>query len=77
MLLLVQNNVVPLSRTEMSRAPETCKKADVLVGVCAFVVQENTVECIQKALEKAKVDKSQLDAVGITNQRESVLVWNK
>lgn len=61
----------------MSRAPETSEKADVLVGVCAFVVQENTVECIQKALEKAKVDKSQLDAVGITNQRESVLVWNK
>jgi glycerol kinase len=40
-------------------------------------MQENTVECIKKALENAGIDKSQLEAVGITNQRESTVVWNK
>ena len=40
-------------------------------------IWNNTVECIRKALEVAKIDCTQLEAVGITNQRESTLVWNK
>lgn len=39
--------------------------------------QENTVTCIKMAMEKAEVERAQLEAVGITNQRESTLVWNK
>lgn len=37
----------------------------------------NTQTCVRKALEAAGVDKVKLEAVGITNQRESTLVWNK
>jgi glycerol kinase len=40
-------------------------------------LQENTVTCIKMAMEKAEVERAQLEAVGITNQRESALIWNK
>ncbi len=33
--------------------------------------------CIKLAMEQAGVERAQLEAVGITNQRESTLVWNK
>lgn len=33
--------------------------------------------CIKMAMEKAEVERTQLEAVGITNQRESTLVWNR
>lgn len=33
--------------------------------------------CIKMAMEKAEVERGQLEAVGITNQRESTLVWNR
>jgi len=37
----------------------------------------NTEKVIQKALKKKKIKLSQLAAVGITNQRETTVVWNK
>lgn len=37
----------------------------------------NTVTCIRRAMESANVDAELLEAVGITNQRESTLIWNK
>jgi glycerol kinase len=40
-------------------------------------IWERTVECIAGALKTANIDPSQLKAVGITNQRETTLVWNK
>lgn len=40
-------------------------------------IWDNTVTCIREAMGTAGVDKEQLEAVGITNQRESTLVWNK
>ena len=40
-------------------------------------MQENAVTCIKMAMEKAEVERTQLEAVGITNQRESTLVWNR
>ena len=39
--------------------------------------QDNTEQCIQKALQKSNIDRAQLEAIGITNQRESTVVWNK
>lgn len=33
--------------------------------------------CIKMAMQKAEVERAQLEAVGITNQRESTLAWNK
>lgn len=37
-------------------------------------IWDNTVTCIREAMGAAGVDKEQLEAVGITNQRESTLV---
>jgi glycerol kinase len=40
-------------------------------------IWERTSAVVQTALTKAKLDASDLAAVGITNQRETAVVWNK
>ncbi len=40
-------------------------------------IWERTQQVIKGALEKSKVDPSELAAVGSTNQRETTIVWNK
>jgi glycerol kinase len=40
-------------------------------------ILENTQEIIQVALDKAKLSVSDLAAVGVTNQRETTVVWDK
>ncbi|HKK91392.1 MAG TPA: glycerol kinase GlpK [Desulfobacteraceae bacterium] len=43
----------------------------------AVEIWENTRTVIKKSLEKAGLSGSDLSALGITNQRETVLVWDK
>jgi len=43
----------------------------------AVEIWENTVELIYSALAKANANGSDLAAIGITNQRESTLIWDK
>jgi glycerol kinase len=40
-------------------------------------IANNTREVIAAALESARLEKSQLAAVGITNQRETTVLWNR
>mmetsp|Transcript_9035 Transcript_9035/g.17824 ORF Transcript_9035/g.17824 Transcript_9035/m.17824 type:complete len:505 (-) Transcript_9035:179-1693(-) len=40
-------------------------------------IWENTVKCIQESLEKANLQGSDLASIGITNQRETTVVWSK
>ncbi len=40
-------------------------------------IWERTQQVIKGALEKSKVDPSELAAIGSTNQRETTVVWNK
>ncbi len=40
-------------------------------------IWENTQAAIKGALEKGKISPSNLAAIGITNQRETTLVWNR
>jgi glycerol kinase len=40
-------------------------------------IWENTKEVVQEGLENAALDASQLEAIGITNQRETTIVWDK
>jgi glycerol kinase len=42
-----------------------------------FEIWENTQEVIQVARDKAKLSVSDLAAVGVTNQRETTVVWDK
>jgi len=42
-----------------------------------FEIWQNTCEVIQKALFLANIRKGDIDSIGITNQRETTLVWNK
>lgn len=39
--------------------------------------KENVKTCVENALVGASLEPSDLAAVGITNQRESTLVWDK
>ncbi len=43
----------------------------------ALEIWENSKEVIKGALKKAKISGSGLGAVGITNQRETTLIWDK
>ncbi len=43
----------------------------------AMEIWENTQEVIQQALSDADVDPDQLAALGVTNQRETTVVWDK
>lgn len=38
---------------------------------------QKTQQCVVQALAKANLTASDLAAVGITNQRETTVVWNK
>lgn len=40
-------------------------------------IYENTLSVVRNVVEKADIDKNQITAVGITNQRETAMVWNK
>jgi glycerol kinase len=40
-------------------------------------IWERTQEVMQGVLTKAGIDSSELAAVGITNQRETTVVWEK
>ena len=40
-------------------------------------IWENTQEVVTQALEKAGLEPEQLEALGITNQRETTIVWDK
>jgi len=40
-------------------------------------IWENTKEVVLQALEEADLDATQLEAIGITNQRETTIVWDK
>ena len=40
-------------------------------------IWENTKQVVQDALDDAGLDASQLEALGITNQRETTVVWDK
>ena len=38
---------------------------------------KNTNEAIGQALARANINRHQLEGVGITNQRETTVIWNK
>jgi glycerol kinase len=38
---------------------------------------ETTVTCVREVLERAKIQVSQLAGIGLTNQRETTVVWNR
>ncbi|PSP92812.1 glycerol kinase [Halobacteriales archaeon QS_4_62_28] len=40
-------------------------------------IWENTKEVVLQALDEADLDATQLEAIGITNQRETTIVWDK
>jgi glycerol kinase len=40
-------------------------------------ILDTQVRCIKDAVAKAKIDAKEIKAVGITNQRETTVVWNK
>ena len=40
-------------------------------------IWENTKKVVKEAVEKANVDFSQICSIGIANQRETVVAWNK
>lgn len=40
-------------------------------------IWDNIRECVADALQKAEVNRHEIAAVGITNQRETVVVWDK
>ena len=40
-------------------------------------IWQNTVKVIEEALEKANLKKDELSAIGITNQRETVVAWDR
>ncbi|WP_215522324.1 glycerol kinase GlpK [Varibaculum prostatecancerukia] len=40
-------------------------------------IWDNIRECVAHALQKAQVNRHEIAAVGITNQRETVVVWDK
>jgi glycerol kinase len=40
-------------------------------------IWKNVEICMEKALEMAKITRKQVVSVGITNQRETTVVWNK
>ena len=40
-------------------------------------IWENTKEVVTRGLDEAGVEASQLEAIGITNQRETTIVWDK
>ncbi len=40
-------------------------------------IWESVLFCMEKALLKAKLNISNIDAIGITNQRETTLIWDK
>ncbi|GMI47231.1 hypothetical protein TrCOL_g4382 [Triparma columacea] len=48
-----------------------------LVEHDATEIWQRTQECVAGALKKAKLKAEQLSAVGVTNQRETTLVWRK
>ncbi|MGI8434084.1 MAG: FGGY family carbohydrate kinase, partial [Nocardioidaceae bacterium] len=40
-------------------------------------IWNNTLEVVEGALSKANLEASDIDAIGITNQRETAIVWDK
>ena len=40
-------------------------------------IYSNTIQAVENLVEKAGIDKSELTAVGISNQRETAACWNK
>ena len=40
-------------------------------------IWDNIRECVAEALQKAEINRHEIAAVGITNQRETVVVWDK
>ncbi|MDD4069378.1 MAG: FGGY family carbohydrate kinase, partial [Candidatus Izemoplasmatales bacterium] len=40
-------------------------------------IWESVVFCLNKALSKAKITIDDIDAIGITNQRETTVIWDK
>ncbi len=42
-----------------------------------FEIWENTKEVIKVTLQKARIFEDQIAAIGITNQRETTVIWNK
>lgn len=40
-------------------------------------IYDTVVECCQKALQEASLTAADISAIGITNQRETTVVWNK
>lgn len=43
----------------------------------AIEIWQNTVFCINRAMQEANLTASDIAAIGITNQRESTVIWNK
>ncbi|MGE4453151.1 MAG: glycerol kinase GlpK [Sphaerochaeta sp.] len=39
-------------------------------------IWDNSCECISRALKKAQIKGSDIEGIGITNQRETVIAWN-
>lgn len=47
------------------------------VEVNASFIWESTINVMRKVVEKANITASQIEAIGITNQRETTIVWDK
>lgn len=59
--------------------PRTCPK-EGWVEQDGNLLLNSTLTCIDKAVENLKklgIDPSDIKAIGITNQRETVVVWDK
>lgn len=50
---------------------------DGWVEHCAEEIWQKTLDVVSRALTKAKLEAKQIKALGITNQRETTVVWNK
>ena len=43
----------------------------------ATEIWQNTCECVTHALAKVNLTPASIDSVGITNQRETIVVWDR
>ena len=43
----------------------------------AMEIWENTTQCIRRVLKKSKIKPSEIASIGITNQRETTVIWDK
>lgn len=41
-----------------------------------MVILQNTIECMSNACDKLEIDDVEIVAIGVTNQRETTVLWD-